>query len=385
VHAAPRWDGQRFDWSAWDRRYAPLLDGSAFADLPRAGVPVEAFYLPLNENWPIPIDEGFTGGYWAPQAMRDDYRRRFIEASRRVAEHLRERGWHDTFFEFYLNNKVYHKKDRWDRSSAPWVFDEPTNTQDFVALRWWASAFHAGVAGTRGEAKVVFRADISRPQWQRDLLDGLLDVNVVSGAVRDYPRLVLDRKQADGQVVYMYGSTNGVDGSNLQPVAWCLEAWCRGLDGVLPWQTVGNAESWKRGDALSLFYPAAAIDRPGDVVLPSVRLKAYRRGQQDVEYLTLLTQALGEPRWAVGRAVLERLGTTGRFEQAHAEDAGRLTYDTLTPEQLWRLRMDVAGMLEGRQLPASRRLVKWRMPPRRQWGEPPPPPEEVAGLGTAGP
>ena len=42
------------DWSAWDRRFGPLLDGSAFADLPRKGVPLECFYLPLHENWPEP-------------------------------------------------------------------------------------------------------------------------------------------------------------------------------------------------------------------------------------------------------------------------------------------------------------------------------------------
>src|SRR5262249_12555049 len=48
---APAWDGRKLDWSAWDRRFGPLLDGSAFADLPRRGVPLECFYLPLHENW----------------------------------------------------------------------------------------------------------------------------------------------------------------------------------------------------------------------------------------------------------------------------------------------------------------------------------------------
>ena len=32
---APPWDGQQFDWAAWDRRFGPYFDGSAFADLPR--------------------------------------------------------------------------------------------------------------------------------------------------------------------------------------------------------------------------------------------------------------------------------------------------------------------------------------------------------------
>src|SRR5207302_5484106 len=30
---APKWDGKTLDWSGWDERFGPLLDGSAFADL----------------------------------------------------------------------------------------------------------------------------------------------------------------------------------------------------------------------------------------------------------------------------------------------------------------------------------------------------------------
>ena len=74
-----------------------------------------------------------------------------------------------------------------------------------------------------------------------------------------------------------------------------LDAWTLGVDGVLPWQTVGSGDSWKTADDLSLFYPARGTDGP----LPSVRLKAFRRGQQDVEYLTLLQTVAHEPRWAI--------------------------------------------------------------------------------------
>ena len=76
--------------------------------------------------------------------------------------------------------------------------------------------------------------------------------------MRTYPRLVFERKRALGEIVLEYGSTNPIEGSNLQPVAWCLDVWSLGADGVIPWQTVGNADSWKRADELSLFYPGAA-------------------------------------------------------------------------------------------------------------------------------
>ena len=102
----------------------------------------------------------------------------------------------------FLNNKNNFKTRGWSTASSPWLLDEPANFQDYWAIRYFAVAFHEGVnqamsgsASTSASLpKMVFRADISRPQWQRDTLDGLLDYNVVSNAVRTYPRLVLDRK-----------------------------------------------------------------------------------------------------------------------------------------------------------------------------------------------
>ena len=68
---APEWDRERMtlEWSKWDRRFGPLLDGSAFADLPRKSIPIEVFYLPLHENWPSPMEGNYNGSYWADRAF----------------------------------------------------------------------------------------------------------------------------------------------------------------------------------------------------------------------------------------------------------------------------------------------------------------------------
>ena len=265
---APRWDNRRldFDWSAWDRRFGPLLDGSAFADLPRKNVPVECFYLPLHENWPSPMEGNYNGDYWADRAFPESYRRAFVAAARQIAAHFQAKGWTETLFQGFLNNKNNFKARGWSRGSSPWLLDEPANFQDYWALHYFAQAFHEGInqADRRharnsvrvSSPRMVFRADISRPQWRRDSLDGLLDYNVVGSAMRTYPRLVFERKRTLGEIVLEYGSTNAIEGSNLQPVAWCLDVWSLGADGVIPWQTVGNAESWDQADELSLFYPA---------------------------------------------------------------------------------------------------------------------------------
>ncbi len=340
---APEWNGKEFGWEAYDQRFAPLLDGSAFADLPRGPIPVEAFYLPLNENWPVTLHDKFLGGYWVEDAFKPGYRVQFVEATRKIAEHIQAQGWDRTMFEFYLNNKVRHKKKSWKSSSAPWNFDEPVNTQDFWALRWYGQAFQEGVRAESKPANLLFRADISRPQYQRDLLDGILDVNVVGGGYRRYLRTVLDRKSKGGETTYTYGSANPVEQSNFQPVGWTLEAWAHGLDGVTPWQTLGKSRSWAGADTNALFYPGDSIGRPGP--LPSIRLKAFRRGQQDVEYLVLLVTAEKRSQQQIGEITLRRLLLDGEFLQAQENDAGHIDYQGLDPLTLWQLRTSAGSFL----------------------------------------
>jgi len=372
---APEVKKSGFDWRGYDRRFGPLLDGTAFLDLPRKGVPVDTFYLPLNENWPVSIERGFKGGYWADEALTGAYRAQFVRAARRFATHVAAKGWREPVFEFYLNGKVYYKKSGWRRCSAPWIFDEPMHTQDFWALRWFGRAFHEGVFPVRGKAALAFRCDISRPQWQRDLLDGLLDVNVVGGAFRQYTRLVTDRKRRERHLVLTYGSPNPVSESNAQCVSWCLDAWRRGADGVLPWQTIGKGASWRRADTLALLYPPgpSGLDGPA----PSLRLKAFRRGQQDVEYLVMLMRTKGVSRWAVAGAVGRFLGTGPEFVQNGEQDAGRLVFKSADPVQLWRLRTIVGGLLDAAAPSSLRRLADLR-PPARD-------PEEVPRIATVAP
>lgn len=368
---APIWDGKKLDWTAWDKRFGPYFDGSAFANLPRKRVPLDGFYLPLHENWPTPIEPNYNGDYWADRAFTPAYRAAFVDVSRLMAEHFREKGWNDTCFQFFLNGKNDFKKNGWSRGSSPWLLDEPSNFQDYWALRYFGAAFHEGVAKTRGKTKVMFRADISRPQWQRDSLDGLLDYNVVGGAMRQYPRIVFDRKEAEGQIVIEYAGTNKIEDANTQAAAWCVDAWTHGADGVEPWQTVGNDNSWKQADELALFYPTRTS---GMTVIPSVRLKAYRRGQQDVEYLTLLAQVKREPRWALGERVREELHLAGEKRGTGftgGEDAGVIHFSRLKPADLWALRVRVGTALSEAKPAPQPRLVELRTPARTATTLPP--------------
>ena len=360
---APKYDAESrsFDWRDWDRRFGALFDGSAFADSPRGATPIEAFYLPFFENFPANIFEEYDETVRpVDAAFSDDYKASLRAALSEAAEHFVKSGWNDSRFLFYLNNKMDYKRNGWSRASSPWLLDEPASFQDFTALRFFASQLRLALEdvdnatkGNRTKKKknaslearpILFRADISRPQWSRDSLDGLLDVNVVGGDVfRRYNSRVLERRDRFGELVYAYGTTAAPELNGWQPVAWALDAWSFGADGIVPWQTIGNEESWKKGDELSLFYPATK-ESDGKVVA-SIRLKAYRRGQQDVEYLTALCNATGRPRWDVAQALRKRLTLEARSTFRYAEDAGTQDYPDFSSDEWERMRREIGAFL----------------------------------------
>jgi hypothetical protein len=341
-----------WDWRAWDRRFGPLLSGSAFADLPRGRMPVDEFYLPLNENWPMDHQRAYRGGHWIEKAYPESYWAEFRAASRQFARHIVEKGWADTIFEFYLNNKVFFKAERgsWSGCSAPWIFDEPVNTQDFWALRRFGREF---LAATGGAKNLVFRCDISRPEWQRDLLDGVCGEEVVSEALRPYRDRILARQARYGQRVLLYGSPNKIGTANLHCSAWCLDAWCLGADGVVPWNTIGTARSWAEPDQTCLFYPTEQGP------LASLRLKAFCHGQQLVEYLTIFTQLAGHDRRSVAAALRRELGLDGPLTRTFEADPGAMRYDRLSPEQIELVRFRLGSWISARR-PADRK--SWALP-----------------------
>lgn len=347
---APEWNPKTrsFEWSAWTKRYGPYFDGSAFSDLPRGPVPVESFFLPLFENFPGNIFEGFKGvNEWPDESMfTPEYLKDFDAGVDGFAKKILAEKWKDTLFVFFLNNKQDYKRNGWTSAASPWLLDEPMSGRDFAALAFFGNRFKAALPPEMAHANLRFRADVSRPQWERDYLDSCLDVYVVAGGpMRLYRQLVLERCRRLGRLLYTYGTSSAPHECAYQPVLWTLDAWAGGADGIIPWQTIGTPLSWKEGDELSLFYPA--VPESGGKVVPSVRLKAYRRGQQDAEYLNQLV-AKGVSRDDLGRSVRCRLALDhGYVVKCSAEDAGTPRYDATSPEDLELFRRDIARRLGG--------------------------------------
>lgn len=361
---APRWDGAKFHWQAWDKEVSPLLNGSAFAGLPRQEEPVDVFYLPFNENWPIDLRRNYHPSYWADEAFSPHYAKELGDAMRAFAKHIAQKKWTGTIFQFFLNNKIYFRH-RYPQCSAPWIFDEPVNTQDFWALRWYGQIWQkaTGRISAASGTSLWFRGDISASQFSRNMLWGIMDEEYLGGITPQKTRMQHDEQLLTGTGYFAeYGSANKISQPNTQPELWCISAWLKGAIGVLPWQTIGTKKSWQKAEQTALFYPGA------NGPYPSVRLLAFSRGQQDVEYLALFSKAYGLPRYAVKKIVNKFISLHETVEKQSEASAGTASFASASDASidLWRLRCWLGRMISQKAPPYARQLVKFKTVPYSQ-------------------
>ena len=244
-------------------------------------------------------------------------------------------------FQFYQNDKYYYKDPKMGgRGTSWWLLDEPNHRDDWLALAYFARLWRAGV-GKNPAVTMLHREDISRPQWQRDYLDGLVDLMVVSGELYTKGPRLREMKERLGVRYWNYGSANAVRRSNTEMEAWAVRAWLAGADAIVPWQTIGSDENYTRPEETALLLPGKRFGIEGPVA--SLRLKALRRAQQDVEYLTLLAAAKGWDRDQVGAAAAGLLKIDAAFHQSDAQDAGSYRFGPMRAVDFADLRRSAAS------------------------------------------
>ncbi|MBN1808355.1 MAG: hypothetical protein JW909_04755 [Planctomycetes bacterium] len=356
-------------WDAWDRRFGGYFDGSAFTPANGysgiwTGTPVTHFYLPFHENWPLPIEQHYkvavgTTDYPAliiehmqkappiDQAFSDDYKEAFSSMARQYAEHIRDKGWDKTRFQFYLNNKHSYKKPdaktgRPGRGTSWWLLDEPRNMRDFLALKWYGELFWRG-AGDDARSFIDYRIDLSRPQWQHDTLDGIATLACISSAF--YPKyyVTLERRDRLGETFWHYGGGSAVGADNLNLRALVLKDWSMGADGTLPYYTSFEGDKgWDSPERLAVVLVGARVGINGP--LPSMRMKVLRRAQQDVEYLNLAAARFGRDR--VTGSLAKMINLTAEVDSRHADDPGRAAFRGLDEAVFESARSGLADLLK---------------------------------------
>jgi len=131
------------DWTDFDLRFGPLLDGSAFSAKagyvgPGQDVPISHMYMAFHEAWPIPVNkETYTDwmdctnrlqfAEYAKKARRPDvaFTRAYRDAWRRNARQYFEH------FQYYWKVAYFGGQGRGGASF--WLMDEPSDFDDYDA------------------------------------------------------------------------------------------------------------------------------------------------------------------------------------------------------------------------------------------------------------
>lgn len=260
----------RLDWSEYDARFSCYFDGSAFGD----GKPLRHFYLPFNPNWPAPF-ELYSEDREKYEQIWDAFAREFIR-------HFTEKGWTETIFQVYCNQKPNKT------NGIPWNLDEPKGVDDYTALRYYADLTHRAFADS-GPVKVRFRIDIShfycdQHRGNRDkdfrvnggeaILEPV-DIWVISGHSLNGAYAMQKAREllAKGKEVWIYSETPriGEDGNvAVRNIRYARE---NGLTGFLIWKSVARELNKSDGPDF-IFYTVAAGGKKG--IYPSIRLKQLR-------------------------------------------------------------------------------------------------------------
>lgn len=258
------------DWSEYDARFSRYFDGSAFDD----GKPLRHFYLPFNPNWPAPFE--------LYSEDREKYEQIWAAFAREFIRHFTEKGWTETIFQVYCNQKP-------DKTNGiPWNLDEPKGVDDYTALRYYADLTHRVFPGI-GAVKVRFRVDIShfycnqhKGNRDKDFRvnggDAILepvDIWVISGhslggayAMQKARELV-----ARGKEVWIYSETPRIGEDGNVALKNIRYVWENGLTGFMTWKSVARELNKSDGPDF-IFYTVTAGGKKG--VYPSIRLKQLR-------------------------------------------------------------------------------------------------------------
>ena len=333
------------DFTNFDRHFGPLLTGKAFADNPRAGVPVAAMFLPLYENWPCLLKDGFLFDQSAQHVdiskdFSDEYKQGYLAVCRQLAEHFQRKGYDRTMFHSFLNNKHQYAPE-----TTFWLLDEPMFRDDYLVLGMFSELTREGFRGA-APVQVDFRVDCSRVEEVHGTFNHV-DLFVGStGNLREFRRLKDDQdlsyiRQPSGRprTWWVYGGTCRPSDLPVANRAWAIDTFLAGFDGLLPWLAYGGDEAWDSVEAAenAVFYPAAKRwDYDG--CYGSLRMKAFRDGQQDAEYLRLLCQHKGVTRRELAAALGKLLGPAGVIHKGSAGEAETFSYGQLSPDELIRFR-----------------------------------------------
>lgn len=322
------------DGGDYDAFYGPIFDGSLFTKAngyagPGSGTGVAFYRAPFRQAY-----DGHAPDFDAASLAA------YARAAREFKAHAAERGWTRTrFFAYIVDEAPTDARTRENERRLQAALDEGAAPEGLPLL--WTS--HTNPA--------TLASDAARDRR------GLTRWWVPNGGACD-PEFLRPRVAAGERVwFYHHGhpavGVHGVNATGVELRTWGAICWRYGLQGSFVWAVdLGDPErplavpNYKKGETRwgngVLVYPGSRLPDVGlspiDGPLPSLRLKAYRRGLQDFEYAWLLAKS---GRRETADAIVRRVVPVALTE---ATIPGEPPWSP-DPDDWYRMREDLAAAL----------------------------------------
>ena len=355
LYFAPKVEGEgsqmRGLWDEYDRDMAKYLTGEAFTSKygyvgPGEGMPLVHMILPFEvlsgHAWPM------DGKY----AETERYNQSVIAMFRDFEKHFNDKGWTKTqLIVFYQG------------------MDEPKTERSFDQIRYYGELLKRGK--TR---RLKYRTDLNQLNtigqfirgWDTSkiirLLGDVVDIWCCTGDFRrtNFDVLLPRCGPPYYEEAWFYQNREPsvgavhIDEEGIGFRTWPWIAWKYGLQGCVYWEIMYYGQSkdpWLDPDSTT--DPGKTLNGTGYLCYPakqgvlepitSIRLKSFRRGSQDYEYLRLLSEKNRD-----GRRKAEEIVQTVVFSALHKtkKDYGEKGDWSHNPEDWERARLALAEELE---------------------------------------
>lgn len=289
------------DWGSYDAIYGPILNGQLFTDEngyvgPGANTPITIWRTPWSQDYDVEIEAPLT----------DDELQNYVAKARQWTQHVEEQGWANTDFFAYIFDEIDGPDGKKAMSIVRKKYLEMAHTQ----IMRVQNALDEGAGNQSIDLMWTSHSDPFEWAGIEGLdLSGTTRFWVPNGGAAS--PAFLQQRRAKGEKVWFYHNghpavgVHSINASGIEMRTWGVIGARYGFDGQLMWAVnLGSDEqpfarpSYKDEDDRFgngvMVYPGNQLEKigfpasPGPI--PSMRLKAWRRGLQDAELALLAKQ-----------------------------------------------------------------------------------------------